>query len=702
MAGFGGLAGLAAVPGGYDEGAVSYWRRRNLEDTQAAQEAAGRGLQFLLQGNAAMPGAMPIQPPQMPAQPSLPVQPSSLPPGGPSPGGGRSPAAPPPFTGGTPAGPPQAGGMGPIAGPPQSVGPGSAPPLPGGPPPGFVNPGQVAGQPQNLTGPIIPPGGMGPQAMPGAMPVRPPVPSQPPMGQAPPGPTSGPAGNMGPGGPSAPMVPITDWRQAAAALAKANPGIKPDTFFRAMDQIMKTVVNPEVAAQYRMQTIDIRERMLQEREREFGVRESRLAGGVEIKAATAAEKKETAATEISEIVEGIKSGTQPPTVTGLYGKGAAVRAALAKDGFDLATAQREWQAAQRQTASLNGPQMTRFSVLAKTVDNTIGEVSKLAEQMQLKGIPLVNRVELFAYIQAQGDTPNSKLATRYLTAINTLKEEFASLAQGGYAPTGPAWELANQQINGNYSVGKLQASLEEIQNLIQYRMKAIESMGGAGGGRYNSAPPVAGGKAAGGKTAPAAPADTEGWTIEEIKPGGSGASPFEERSSAASPFEVAAVRQRKAVKPEGGRQEGAATAWTVGQGEKIKEALVDVARHPENIVGTGELGAPLLGMLKPKGFIGSAGLMLKETAKHDTGGYYGIKYAFDMRDAQGQPVGKMRLRKQKDSLIVEYVEGEGVGIDNIRDLLTQIKTRFPDAKTISGLRTKNFRTQVIDLDGGSK
>jgi hypothetical protein len=68
--------------------------------------------------------------------------------------------------------------------------------------------------------------------------------------------------------------------------------------------------------------------------------------------------------------------------------------------------------------------------------------------MQNSGIPLLNKAKLTAYIQTEGHSENGQLATRYINAVNTLKEEFANLANGGYAPTEPAWKLADEQING--------------------------------------------------------------------------------------------------------------------------------------------------------------------------------------------------------------------------------------------------------------
>jgi hypothetical protein len=187
----------------------------------------------------------------------------------------------------------------------------------------------------------------------------------------------------------------------------------------------------------------------------------------------------------ADIASAIESGDQPPTLAGLYGVSPAVRQQLSKDGFDLSKHQLEWQGAQKQVASLNGPQQVRFVGLANSVTNTIDEVKELADQMQLSGVPLLNKAELTAYIQTEGNSPNGMLATNYVTAVNTLKEEFANLANGGYAPTEPAWKLADQQINANYGVKQLNSSLGEVQRLIKYRLNAMPGMSAVGPGSAN-------------------------------------------------------------------------------------------------------------------------------------------------------------------------------------------------------------------------
>lgn len=176
------------------------------------------------------------------------------------------------------------------------------------------------------------------------------------------------------------------------------------------------------------------------------------------------------------------TGNIPPSLVSAYGgnRNAAIAAAdklsMATTGkhYNAAEAEINYQAAKKFATSLNGPQQVRFKALADSVVNTIDEVGSLADEMANQGIPLANKAKLLAYIQATGaDSENGQLAGRYIAAVNTLKEEFANLANGGYAPTESAWRLANTQINENYDVNKLKASLYEVQRLINFRVNAF-------------------------------------------------------------------------------------------------------------------------------------------------------------------------------------------------------------------------------------
>lgn len=189
--------------------------------------------------------------------------------------------------------------------------------------------------------------------------------------------------------------------------------------------------------------------------------------------------------QINDLTDGVESGKLPPTLKGLYGAAAPVQAQLSSRGFNLSQAQNEWTESQKQIQSLNGPQMTRYVGLAKSVVSTIDEVKDLSRQMELSGIPLLNKLELERYMQTQGNSEKGQLAARYIGAVTTLKEEFANLAQGGYAPTQAAFALADKQINENYGVKQMEASLTEVQRLINYRLQNVPNLATMGPGVPN-------------------------------------------------------------------------------------------------------------------------------------------------------------------------------------------------------------------------
>src|SRR5439155_927861 len=120
-----------------------------------------------------------------------------------------------------------------------------------GPSPGFVNPGRVAGQPQNLTGPVIPPGGFG-------------------GGQGQPSP---PPGQGGGGRSQQPQPQGGDLQQGqmnpqlgmnvagfmirnpiAAAIVRANPGAPPEVIMGAITKAMPLMQQDAIQQWRELQT----------------------------------------------------------------------------------------------------------------------------------------------------------------------------------------------------------------------------------------------------------------------------------------------------------------------------------------------------------------------------------------------------------------------------------------------------------------
>lgn len=136
----------------------------------------------------------------------------------------------------------------------------------------------------------------------------------------------------------------------------------------------------------------------------------------------------------------------------------------------------KWHGAKRWLSSLSSPQQARLEAAGVRVIQTVDEVKALAEQMKLSGFQPANKAEILAKMQLAGNTPQGQLATRYVTAVNDLKEVFATAANGGYAPTDSVWRLANSQINENFGVKQMESSLDELQRLMRININAGKDM----------------------------------------------------------------------------------------------------------------------------------------------------------------------------------------------------------------------------------
>lgn len=212
------------------------------------------------------------------------------------------------------------------------------------------------------------------------------------------------------------------------------------------------------------------------------------------------EKDAAAKTTRRELAEQVVDGNLPPSM--LSRRAEDYNATLADAGkiyeertghkLNIGKLQLDYEAAKKFVATMNGSQMTRYRGLADSVVNTINEVQQLGDALQQSGVQKWNSVTRATIRQVYGNTPESELANRYVGAVNTLKEEFANLANGGFAPTDAAWKLANDQINGDFGFKDMRASLTEVQRLINYRTQAFGDLKPMQMGGDTSTPPGAG------------------------------------------------------------------------------------------------------------------------------------------------------------------------------------------------------------------
>lgn len=227
--------------------------------------------------------------------------------------------------------------------------------------------------------------------------------------------------------------------------------------------------------------------------------------------------------EVKNIVSGVKEGLIPPDIKGYYHLKGKILSEAKEQGINLTQKMTDWNKLQRAITTMNGPQMTKFAGAINRMPQTIEEVKTLANEMKLQGIPLLNKFELMKDLNIDANSPQGLLATRYITAVNTLREDFLGVVTGGYAPTEAAWAQVNRQINENYGNEQMIASLDEITRLVGYVKNAVPNLGTLGPGSPNQYIPGSSERAPAAPTAPSTgspgiiPAVTREQAIEELK-----------------------------------------------------------------------------------------------------------------------------------------------------------------------------------------
>jgi hypothetical protein len=178
--------------------------------------------------------------------------------------------------------------------------------------------------------------------------------------------------------------------------------------------------------------------------------------------------------EVKAIGDAIISGEQPPDMTRLYGKSAAIKAYLATKGFDLTKASTDWTSTQALAKTLNNPQQVRLTQALNSVQQSIPELQKISQDFQRVGWTPANKTELTLALTGTDPTKRD-VATKYITQINLMKDELAQSFQGGGVPRDGAFKLADDILNPAYGVSQLESGLKQLQTNLDIRKRAISS-----------------------------------------------------------------------------------------------------------------------------------------------------------------------------------------------------------------------------------
>lgn len=181
--------------------------------------------------------------------------------------------------------------------------------------------------------------------------------------------------------------------------------------------------------------------------------------------------------DVEAIADAIVRGEQPPTTTGLYGKTAAVRAALAKRGYNLTTASLDYTATQAHFRTLNGAQQTRMRQAVDNAAHSLDVIDALAQQWQGGKYPLLNKGRLAAAKSGVLGAQAQTIATQLEAQISDVTSELGNVYMGGNSPTDHALALAAKNLSANWSLPQLQDALKLARTNLTIRQNSIQNTG---------------------------------------------------------------------------------------------------------------------------------------------------------------------------------------------------------------------------------
>ncbi len=198
------------------------------------------------------------------------------------------------------------------------------------------------------------------------------------------------------------------------------------------------------------------------------------------------------------IADAIISGDQPPLLTGLYRMAGPVRASLAKKGFDLSTATRDWTAIQRHLSTLNGAQQERLRQAISTASDSLDVLDDLYKQWQqvgpASGFKVFNRAALAAAKQVPGQT--GAVAQALETQIADLTSELGTVYKGGNGSTDESLGLAAKNLSGDWNQETWDKAMKLAHTNVRIRKNSILNSAPVGVSANSPYTPPAAGEAA--------------------------------------------------------------------------------------------------------------------------------------------------------------------------------------------------------------
>ncbi len=200
-----------------------------------------------------------------------------------------------------------------------------------------------------------------------------------------------------------------------------------------------------------------------------------------ISADEAQSKKMEGLSDVDAIVQGIIDGSIPPSTTGLYGKSAAVKAGLAKRGFDLNKAGLQYEANKKFINSANSATQLKMRQAEASVEKSLESLRQLSNEFDRTGFRFANKAELQAAANGTMGPEKAKQAQALEGQISLISDELGSTFMGGNSPTDAAFKLVKGVLSSDFSKEVMDNQIDLLEKNLQYRKNAWASLGAVGG-----------------------------------------------------------------------------------------------------------------------------------------------------------------------------------------------------------------------------
>lgn len=177
-----------------------------------------------------------------------------------------------------------------------------------------------------------------------------------------------------------------------------------------------------------------------------------------------------------DLAKGIIEGEIPPDPqSSSFRDRTAVNAELARQGYDLNTANLDWQSAKKFYNSMNSEKQVRLRQAISSVEDAIDGMEKLNEEYKRGGFGPLNKAQLIA--NSKGVGQQATLATEYLTQLGVIQDELAQVFMGGNSPTERFLEQAQNILRSDFNEDQLSSVLKTVRTNLKYRKNSINHAG---------------------------------------------------------------------------------------------------------------------------------------------------------------------------------------------------------------------------------